>query len=224
MFPHAKKSARAFTLVEVLVSITIFSIMAVAIAGTIKQIGQITRKVKSRDSTVMSAQVAMARLERDLQLAYNEKLQRTPCLFKSRNVSAGPELTFSVFDSDIKILFRTRTPGVLIVRYYLEKEDDGTMRLMRAEAPLHVGDKIDNQPGSPIATGLTEWKMEYYDGRNDLWSQEWDTSAPTAAGTFPKAARIIFKSVDPSLPKDQWKAKSLMLMTDLIVLNEVEAR
>lgn len=215
---------RGFTLLEVLISISLFAIITLGIITTIKQTTHLTERAKSREASVMSALMGMDRLMRDLEMAYNERLQRSPSTFKSKNGSLGPEIIFTTWDSEIKTLIRTRTSGLITVRYLLEKNEDGTMNLLRAEAPLPLTDKIEEQPTTQMTSGLVEWKLEFYDARSDQWSKEWDTQSPEASGTFPRAVRIFMKAVDPSLPKDKWKEKSLALQTEIPLMNEGEAR
>jgi hypothetical protein len=148
----------------------------------------------------------------------------TTCFFKANNVGAGPELTFSFLDSELKVLFETRTAGVQLVRYFVEKAENGTLNLLRATGSLFEGENIRNTPGSLVATGVLDWKIEYYDAQNDLWHAEWDTASPQNIGAFPKAIRLSLKTVDPALPQTSWKDKALNLSTEFLVLNESEVR
>ncbi|MDB5036883.1 MAG: ral secretion pathway protein GspJ [Bacteriovoracaceae bacterium] len=213
---------KGFTLLEILVSIAIFAIIAAGIAGTMNQMTKLTKKLKVREATILSGQIALDRLQRDLQMAYNEKTQHSPSLFKATNIGTGPEITFSFFDTDIKILFKKRTSGVMLAHYSLEKDDNGTLKLLRAEGPLYLADKIKDEHSSILASGILDLKVEYYDARNDLWQDNWDTAAPATVGAFPTAVRVTITTVNPEIPRDEWKAKNLKLSTEFLILNESE--
>ena len=213
-----------FTLIEVLASILIFGILTVGIASTMRQTSKLTKKLKSRGESVFSGQVVMDRMQKDLQMAFDERVQKSASFFKSREVSSGPELTFTFLDSEFKIVFEERTAGMKIVRYYLEKSDNGSLNLMRMEAPYYLNDKIEDQRPQLVGMGVLNWKMEYYDGRADIWQREWDTTNASSSNRFPRAVRISLQTVDTRLPQEEWKEKSLTFSTDLIVLNEVELR
>jgi general secretion pathway protein J len=215
---------RGFTLLEVIIAIALFAIIGAAVAGTMGQMTKLTKKIKLKETTVMSGQVALDRIERDLQMAFNEKVLHSPSFFKASNVGAGPEATFSFLDSDIKTLFEQRTPGLLFAHYFTERDDNGTVKILRATAPSYVGENIKNEPGRLLATGVLEWTLEYYDAQNDLWHSDWDTSAAQTLNTFPKAVRVTIKTVDINLPKEDWKDKALILSTEFLVLNESEIK
>jgi prepilin-type N-terminal cleavage/methylation domain-containing protein len=215
---------KGFTLLEVLVSIAIFAIIGASVASTMGQMTKLTKKIKLKEVTVMTGQIALDRIQRDLQMAFHEKVQKSPCFFKASNVGAGPELTFSFIDSELKTLFQSRTPGVVLAHYFTERDDNGTVKILRASGPLYLGENIRNESGSVIATGVLEWTIEYYDVQNDLWHANWDTAAPQTLNAFPRAVRLTLKTVDPLMPKELWKERALTLSTEFLVLNESEIR
>ncbi len=92
-----KRPARnsGFTLIEILVSIAIFAVIATGLASTMSQMNKLTAKLRIKEATVMSGQIALDRITRDFQMAYNERVQHSPSLFKASDVGAGPEITFS---------------------------------------------------------------------------------------------------------------------------------
>jgi len=215
---------RAFTLMEIVASISLFSVIALGIASAIRDTAKLSRKLKSREARTLSGQIALDRLQRDLQAAFNERLQNSQTIFKSRNIGAGPELTFSYFDSSIKTLFERRTPGIKVAQYSVENVEGGGLNLYRAEVPLYQGEEIDDAPQRLIASGVMEWELEFYDARNDKWMKEWDTKSRTALNYFPKAVRVILETVDDKLPPDKWKDKSIRFETSFVILNELEGQ
>lgn len=215
--------ARAFTLLEVLAAIGLFAVMTLGVVSTLQETSRLTLKMKTRQASVFTGVTAMDRLRRDLQMAYNDRLQRSSSVFKAREGSNGPELTFTTFDTPIKVLFSRRTPGVVLVKYHLERDDNNTLKLLRAELPYHQSDKIEVQPPQILATGITKIETEFYDAQNDQWKRDWDTALPSTNG-FPKAVRLAIESVDPELRESERRDKTLRFETNIIVLNEVDDR
>ena len=126
-------------MVEVLVSIFILSIMTLGIATSLNHTRRLSQKIKVRQTSVLSGQIALDRLSRELQMAFNERLQGDTAVFKSVDKLRGPDLKFSYFDSPLKVLFIRRTPGLKVVRYWLEKESgqSALVRLLRSEGPIY---------------------------------------------------------------------------------------
>ena len=217
-----KSDIAAFSLLEVLAAIFLFAIMTLGITSTLRETNRLTEKLRVRQTSVGSAQLALERLQRDLSMAYNERIQNSPSYFKGSEVSAGPELSFTALDSPLRPIVDRRSPGVIVVYYRLEKNEDGTLRLLRSEASSLNFEDLKNLPGQLVASGILEMKTEYYDPRNDKWDREWDSKGQTTAGYFPRAVRIELTTIDPAAPKESWKDRSLKFETKVMVLNEWE--
>lgn len=213
-----------FTLLEILASIVIFSVMITGISMTLSESTKLSRKVKHRESVVMSAQVAFDRLQRDLQMAFNERQRSPSSIFKTQETNQGPEITFSYLDTPIKVLVQNRTAGLMIARYHLEKSESGALTLFRSEVPFYKIDDIATAPSQTLAEGILSLKFEFYDYRNDQWLTKWDTSDPVTPGIFPRAIKMTIEAVDQDIPKEEWKTKTLKLETAFRVLNEMEPR
>lgn len=212
----------AFTLLEIVAALTLFSLLALGIVHALQENSSLTKKIKQRQATTLSGQIALERLERDLEQAYDERLQGSLTFFKSRESSQGPELSFSFLESPLHTLFERRTSGISALRYTLEKSDNGTLNLLRTSLPLHEKEKIQQSPAQLLATGVLKWELEFYDPRQDLWQKEWDSRSRNTAGRFPLAIRLALETVDPKVLEKDWKQKSLRFETEIMVLNEIE--
>lgn len=219
-----KHPRKGFTLLEIVASIFLFSIMTLAIASTMRETGRLTSRVKTREAKTLSIMIALDRLQRDLQMAYLSRNRMDPSGFKLTDGNLGSELLFSYLDSPVKTLYQRRTPGLNFASYKLEKEDNGTFKLIRTEVPFYAKEKMNDAIPQLLASGLLQFKMEAYDIRNSRWLKEWDDKGPATGGYSPVAVRITLEAVDPSLPKEQWKDKSLKIETDFVVLNELEQK
>lgn len=211
---------QAFTLIEIVAAISIFALIVVGVAAAMSQTNRIIDRLSNRRESVASAQIAIDRLSRELEMAYQESnLKQAKTLFVGREVGSGPELTFSYLDSEIKTLFVNRTPGVQIASFTLQKAEDGSFDLIRSETPIYAADKIQDSRSSVLAHGVLSWKAQYYDPRNDQWIEEWDSGGNRQGGYFPTAVKLQFEVVDPTIPKEDWKKKSMLFETSVRILN-----
>lgn len=215
---------KAFTLIEIVASITIFAVIVVGIAFALRNTNRLSEKLLTRQESVLSAQAALDRLTRELRLAYHNNLRDVNLFFVGRELSTGPEVTFSFLDSPIETLFVRRTPGVKIASYALEATDNGSFDLIRSETPIYMFDRIQDSQSRIVARGILEWKMQYYDYRNDQWVDRWDSQGTITGGYFPTAVKLRIKAVDPRLPQSEWKDRSLVFQTAINLLNEYRLR
>lgn len=213
-----------FTLLEVLAAVMIFAIMAASISMTVSETTKLTKKVKVRESTVMSSQIAFDRLQSDLQMAFNENMRNSPSIFKGVDSTHGMELVFSMIDNSFKVLFQSRTPGIILVRYHLDRAEDGTLTLYRSETPFYKSADYLQSQSHVVAKGLLGLEFEFYDFKNDLWQKKWDTTDAQSASYFPRAVKMKLTVSNPDLSDVERKEKAVTLSTAFQILNEIEAR
>ncbi len=216
--------AAGFTLLEVLAAISLFSLMTLGVVNALQETTKLTLRIKSRQASTFTGTLAVEKISRDLSMAYNENLRKSKSLFQGREGSQGPELTFTTLDSPLKGLFVRRASAFAIVRYKLEKNEQGTLDLFRYETLEQNFDKIDTLKGQRIATGVTKMEAEYYDFQNDQWKRDWDSKSPPLAGRFPMAVHLALETTDPSLPALEQKDHLRRFETKVLILNEKEPR
>lgn len=211
---------KAFVLVQLIAAISLFAIIMVGVSSMMSETTRLTLKLNERQETVATAQSAMLRLQRELSQAFDEGNRRGETLFVARESSEGTELIFSYLDSPLKALFETRTPGVKIAAYSLERErNESTKRIMRKEVPLYEKGKLELQDSLFLSSGILSWEFEFYHQRTDRWVPEWDSSDREFAGDFPAAVRIKLEAVDPRLEGDEAARKSLFYKTAFLIQN-----
>jgi hypothetical protein len=197
----------------------LFAIMSVGVASLMRETTRVSQRVDSRQETVLSAQLSLERLSRELAHAYRERLQREETRFIAREPG---DLIFSFLDSPLRVLFERRSPGVKLVHYFLEDSPGGAQRLMRAEVPINLHEDLELQEARLVADGILSFQLEFYDARNDQWTEAWDSEAEITFGIFPQMVRVTFKVVDTRHPEEQWPTRALTYQTTVFVLNEYE--
>lgn len=230
------KVQRAFTLAEVIAAISLFAVMAMGIAALMSQTSRVSVRVDERQERILSAQLSVERLSRELAHAYRERLQREESRFVARASPNSYDLIFSSLDSPIRSLFERRSPGVKLLHYFLEPSPKGGLQLMRAEVPLPLAEELETQEARLVADGILSLQFQFYDAKNDQWLDSWDSGtggsdgeSPTVeAGTdiqlgyFPQAVRIKARVVNTEAPEEEWEERALVFQTSVFVLNEYE--
>jgi len=219
-----KTSTSGFTLIEIVSAIALFSILMVGVASMLGQTNLLNTKLRSRQVSVQAAQISFNKIERDLQMAFNENIQKSQSLFAAREGATGQELVFSYLDSPIKTLYIRRSFGMKFARYALEKSESGLFQLIRSETPLYLADRIEDSAFQVIARGIVGWKLEFYDYRNDQWLKTWDSRGNITGGYFPLAVKLHIEVTDPELPPEQRQKKSLVFESSILLLNEYMVR
>jgi type II secretory pathway pseudopilin PulG len=212
--------SKGFTFAEILASLALFAVMTVAIASVLRETNTLTIRLQDRQSSIMAAELALQRMQRDLRLAYDEKIRRSPSLFKAGPGPNGFELIFSFLASPFFTLIDERSSGLQVVRYFLANDSNGVPSLYRAELPYHQASDIQNTEAEKIASGIRFWKLEFFNPRTSQWMNDWDDKGPYTGGYFPSAVRIALEAYDPELPESSRDLRSIRIETSFFILNE----
>lgn len=216
-----KAQNQAFLLLQLIVSIAIFAIIMMGVASMMSETTKVTRKLDERRESVLSAQLALDRIERELLQAFDEQNRRGLTLFLAREGSGGKELIFSYLDSPIRTLFENRTHGVKIAAYSLGQESgQATAHLLRSEVPLFQADEIDRATAKIVARGIVSWDLEFYNQQSDRWLETWDSTDIRGTRSFPNAVRIRIEAVDPRVDPEEIENKSIHFRTAVLILNQ----
>lgn len=213
---------KGLTLIEILAAITLLSLMMMGVTTMLTNTSTLSEKLQSRQASLLSAQIGLERIRKDLQMAYDEQMPDDDSLFLAERRSFGPELQFSYLDSPIRTLFERRTPGLKIARYTLEQDSNGVLGLYRAETPFYDRENIEQADLQLIARGILDLKFEFYDHRNDRWLEEWDDKGTMTQGYFPYAVRIRLEAADPELDENERGDRSVVYRTQIILWNQYE--
>lgn len=215
------QNSKGFTFAEILASLALFAVMTVAIASVLRETNSLTIRLQDRQSSIMAAELALNRMQRDLSLAYDEKIRRSPSLFKAGNSADGFELVFSYLASPFFTLIEERTSGLKIVRYFLANDSEGVPSLYRVELPYYQSNEIQNMEAEKIATGIKLWELEFFNPRTKQWMKDWDDKGPYTGGFFPSAVKIAIEAFDPNLPEDRRDLRTIRVETSFLILNEI---
>jgi general secretion pathway protein J len=168
-------SSRGFTLVEIMVAVSIVTLLLTMVYGVVTSVTGASRRIEEDGESYHRARVIFDRIGREVRGAY--RVSSNP-----RTVFTGGET--SEGEPFLELSTTSVTPaggrlgGISLVRYQLqddpETEDDGKV-LVRREAPL-LGDVGDPGREYRLATGIDTMQWRFFSNGN--WQDEWVRGVP----------------------------------------------
>lgn len=171
---------QGFTLVEILVAISIGTILLTTIYGVFSSVSGARDRLEAIGEEYHQARVLYDRLASEVRSGYFSAGSKQTRLVGGSNTQGYPFLEFSTTLSTP--IFGGRAGGVSLVRYeQLEMERE--IRLYRNEWPL-LSTQADLKP-QLLITGLKTFSLRYFDGNE--WQDEWDSQQ---TGALPKMIEL----------------------------------
>lgn len=159
---------QGFTLIEILVAISIGAILLTTIYGVFGSVSGARDRLEAIGEEYHQARVLYDRLASEIRSGYFNTASKQTRLVAGNNTQGYPFLEFSTTLSTP--LFGGRPGGISLVRYeQLEMERE--IRLYRNEWPL-LNAEPSHEP-QLLITGLKSFALRYYDGAN--WQDDWDS-------------------------------------------------
>lgn len=189
---------RGFTLMEVALAVAILAVMATLTWGSIARTFDAYETVTGIDGRYHNVRVAMNRMSRELSMAFltaarrdkgKERMWET--IFKAEASSPIAKIHFTAFGHQI-MRQDAKESDQSEIGYYGEADEDirGQMNLMRREDP-----RIDREPEEGgrsyiLAEGIKEFKLRFFDPKDDDWTDTWDTEDSEYAGRLPSIVEM----------------------------------
>lgn len=170
----AVETEKGFTLLEVLVAVTITALLLTAIYGVFTSVSGAKQRLEAEGESYHQARVLYDRLGRELRGTYwRQANSRTRFIGgRTRDNYIFLELTTTAGTP-----FGGRRGGMSVVRYELRRDEEpqepDTWVLMRNEYPTSDPDGPERE-GYRLATGIRELGLRFY--KNGQWEEEWDAA------------------------------------------------
>jgi general secretion pathway protein J len=170
---HSFSSAeRGFTLVEVLVAISLLAILLTSVYGIFSSVSLARERLDANSAEYHRARVLFDRLGRELRGAYFRASDQN-LVFTSRSVDGGP-VELELTTSAVSPLSQTGS-GIARVHYLLvEDPEDSTegLVLMRSESPVHESTDEGAVGMMRMVPGIKAMALRFY--ANGTWQTAWD--------------------------------------------------
>lgn len=208
------KNEKGFTLIEVLVAVTLLAIIAFLVWQAMGSSIASKERFEKRDRAFRSASLALDRISRDLQMAVlfsNVEFlgvseageQRTKSVFVGENNGDQDKIAFNSV-SHVRYLKDTKESDLAEVGYFLEpeeeKEEGGVSGLFALKKREQSPPDAEPDQGGTVMTlleGVKELNFRYYDRRKTEFGEEWDTTKVDFVGKLPRAVEITMVIQDP---------------------------
>jgi general secretion pathway protein J len=194
---RSRSKAKAFTLIEVMIAITLLSLIIAAIYSTWTAILRASKTGKDVAAAVQRARVAVRVLEDSLCSARSFTANQAYYGFIADN---GSDATLSFVARLAPSFPRSGKFGDLIVRrltFAVESARDGTRQLVLRQVPLLMEPDLDEKEHPIVlAKNVREFSMQFWDNRANDWTDEWKQT-----NQIPKLITVTLKAaLNPNSP------------------------
>jgi type II secretion system protein J len=195
---------RGFTLLEILLAITIMGFISALLWGSFSRTSQIKQRTEAGQDRIHSARVAMMRMTREIEMAYmsnsfNIGFQERRTMFIGSPHADFDELRFSWFGHQ-RLRADSAEADTAVVMYYVEPDpnDRSAMNLMRRETRRIEQKDPKTIPGEAyiLCPGVTRVKFQFYDYKKKEWKEEWNTQGADGLPYLPTHVRVTLGLLD----------------------------
>jgi general secretion pathway protein J len=201
-FLKGKKScSRGFTLLEILIALSIFAVVVTTIFGSYNFIFSSTDDFDSGIAVYESARNCLNRMTLDLQAVYvtfppaytlpgQDASPDTYRFFGEMETVGGASFSRLRFTSLAHVAFeKSRPEGIAEIVYYVQPGDNGTFILRRSDTlyPYHPFQEKGTDP--ILCENLKSLRFTYYDPEGDD-ADHWDSDSDDFKYATPRAVSI----------------------------------
>jgi len=177
------KRQAGFTMLEVMVAITITSLLLVTVYGIVSSVSSAKERLERDGAAFHQARVIFDRIGREVRSAYvsasasskstSQTTAGTTRFKGGEDTAKQPYLEFSSTATSLQ----GGSGGIVLIRYRLTEDPekkDGSLVLMRRETPLFQ----DEEEGQEyrLSTDIDSLRFRFYDGQ--AWQDEWVVGLP----------------------------------------------
>lgn len=215
---------RGLSLIEIALAVSILAIMGVMTAGTIGRSFDAYEAVSEVDAKYHNVRMALNRISRDISMAFIAPPQRVrdedrqwKTLFKGGDESPFDELHFTSFSHRI-LLQNAKESDQCEISYFgaPDEDDSNKTNLMRREDW-----RLDDEPEKGgrvyvLAEDIKDFKLRYFDVKDDDWTDEWDTEKSEFRNRLPSIVELTIIIEDEGGEEIKFVTKTRIFMPYLL--------
>lgn len=185
------KNKNGFTLVEVMVAVTIIALLLTSVYGVFTSAAGAKQRLEAEGEGYHQARVLFDRMGRELRGAYYQPAKQGVRLIGGKTLDDFPYLELT---TTAATPYGGRRGGIAVVRYELRPDPeaepgDDTRVLMRDEYSMFEQPDAERE-GYRLATGIGEMTVRFH--RNGQWQEEWNAARE---GGLPQMVEITLSMV-----------------------------
>jgi general secretion pathway protein J len=221
-----RRHVRGFTLVELLIAISILAMLSLLIYGAFAGMRKTKLGLERINDRYREGRTAMARISRDLQSAYVSShlpidASRTvlKTAFSGKGGTPADRLDFNAF-SNLRRDRNSHVSDQAEISYFASQnpEDTDVTDLVR-----RISEYPDNEPAKGgrvevLCTDIELFELEYLDPQTGSWTETWDTTqAAGQPNRLPLQVRINLVLKGGRRPKDSSDRDTLRFQTQVVL-------
>lgn len=221
---RARAHQRGLTLLEVGLAVAILAMMATLTWGSIARSFDSYELIARVDDRYHNVRVAMNRMARELSMAYlsanerhkgRERLWHT--VFRAKDDSPFHRVDFTAFAHQI-LRQDAKESDQCEISYYGESAPDerNVIHLMRREDPRPDPKPDEGGRSYVLAENVKDFKLRFFDPKQDDWTDEWDTEKPEFVGRLPQMVEIVLVIEDEDGQDRRFITKTRINLTDTL--------
>jgi type II secretion system protein J len=208
MTPTPRKRSRGFTLIEILLAMTVAAILLVAIQSVFFGALRLRDTTTNRIEEDLVVQRTLSIVRKDLAgivvpgSVLLGEFQSVPASELTKDTTQGDRISPDIYTTTGKIDGWNPFSEVQLVSYYLRNEDggNGSKSLVRVVTRNLLPVQEVAQDEQVLMGDIAEAYLEFYDGTT--WTDTWDS---TTTSTLPTAIRFVLQK---TVPQGQNKSNS----------------
>jgi prepilin-type N-terminal cleavage/methylation domain-containing protein len=219
---HRRHRTAGFTLLEVLLAISIMGFLTAILFGSFSRTAHLKMRTEAAQDRLHAARVAMMRMTREIEMSFlsnkeNIGLQEKRTMFIGAPHADMDELRFSWFGHQ-RLRADSAEADTAVVSYYTEPDpgDRSLINLMRRETR-----RLEQKDPRTIAgeayvlcPAITRIKFQYYDYKAKDWKQEWNTMGADGLQYLPTHVRVTLGLLDENGKEVVYTSAARIHMTE----------
>jgi general secretion pathway protein J len=183
-----------FTLLEVLIAVSITAAMGVMVVGAFRQVDRAHEITRDQGDRYAGARLALTRLSREVGMVFLSEHYDTSRFTRERPtlfVGKEDDLLFTTFAHE-RLSRDAKESDQAVVEYSVESdpEHSGEQALFRREK-VHLDEEPDRGGRKDlVADHLQSFRLRYWDPKKKDWQREWSTRMVDHTNDLPTRVRL----------------------------------
>lgn len=200
--------SNGFTLLEVLLALAIFSLIALTTSNQINVIRNTKDTALGQIEQFDAMRSAIAVIRQDLGQSFHKRYHDLGTVIETK-VTRGEPAPHTVFDGRKNQLiftslshrnyYATRNDGLQAeISYFLQDADkSGRATLMKRESSMIDSNLFEGGALYALLEGVTQLEFKFWDDKLSKWTDDWNSDAGVTRDLFPKAISVLIATWDP---------------------------